>query len=45
MPKGLSGLSNIRRPSVTMPGAASGTKWLGTMMPPLPNEQPSPGAV
>ena len=24
-----------------MPGAASGMKWLGTIMPALPNEQPS----
>jgi hypothetical protein len=24
-----------------MPGAASGTKWLGTIMPALPSEQPS----
>ena len=27
-----------------MPGAASGTKWLGTTMPPLPYEQPSRSA-
>ena len=24
-----------------MPGAASGTMWLGTIMPALPNEHPS----
>ena len=24
-----------------MPGAANGTKWLGTTMPALPKEQPS----
>ena len=44
MKKGLSGLNIQRRPLAIIPGAASGMKWLGTIIPALPIEQLSPPA-
>jgi hypothetical protein len=38
---GASGCSIHLSACATAPGAASGTMWLGTSMPALPNEHPS----
>ena len=40
--KGLSGLSIHLRPREIIPGAARGTKWLGTTIPAFSAEQLSP---
>ena len=37
--KGLSGSKSHLRPFLTTPGAASGTIWLGTIIPEFPHEQ------